>query len=382
MHHKYGLYTLAALLPLPSLSVHAVTVLKDCFNGAPDYYVNSTMTLDDSENEIHKAVQVPPGHLQGSGAALTANCSCPKNMLGSSRVVESTFSTTPLAAGTAGYGYLTEDFDIDVSGYTDTGGEPYSDGLVAMNINSYPTSLSSSAPHQFNSSGELESEASVCSDATKVSGSSSVQRRFSWNVIAATLYVKKPILGEVIIPSTLVVQNYACLAFGAGSCTSPSDAVLVSNIWFGATITAPLSCTINAGSTIEVDLGNIVSSQFVTKGQPPAGYALKSVDITYHCTDPSISNDGKIKLTLRADQGVSSDSNLIAKMLDRDDIGVRMFDQNDGNVALDGTADFPVSLDSQGNGVIQMKAAPVSTTNSKPQAGAFEGNVTVEMSLR
>lgn len=226
-----------------------------------------------------------------------------------------------------------------------------------------------------------EGTSDVCSDLTRPSGVSSPKRGFKWNVIGLTLYVKKAILGEELIPSTIAVQNYACLSFG--NYCSTSDVQQVSNIRIEGKITAPLSCTINAGSTIEVELGNIVASQFIAQGQPPASYTLKDVDISYHCDDPAASQTGKIKFSLSADQGVASGSNnLIANMLDRDDIGVRMFDQNNNDVVLDGSLDLPVTLDTQGNGQISMKAAPVSTTSKRPKPGKFEGNVTVKMELR
>ena len=126
-----------------------------------------------------------------------------------------------------------------------------------------------------------------------------------------------------------------------------------------------------------------MSKQFSGKSRPPQGYALKNVDISYHCDDNAIGNNDRIKLTLTADQGVVDSSEpLVAKMLDKDDVGVRIYDENNQNVALDGTFEFPVPMDDQGNGVVRIKAAPVSTTGKSPEPGKFEGNVTVKMDLR
>ena len=118
-------------------------------------------------------------------------------------------------------------------------------------------------------------------------------------------------------------------------------------------------------------------------GQPPQGYTLKDVDISYHCDDNAVGNEDRIKLTLTADQGVveGSDS-LIAKMIGRDDIGVRIFNEKSQNVTLDGTFEFEVPMDEQGNGAIKIKAAPVSITSKKPAHGDFEGNVTIKMDIR
>ena len=81
-------------------------------------------------------------------------------------------------------------------------------------------------------------------------------------------------------------------------------------------------------------------------------------------------NTDRIKLTLTADQGVADSSTpYIAKLLDRDDLGVRVYDENSQNVALDGTYEFPVTMDEQGNGVVKIQAVPVSTTNAPPAPG-------------
>ncbi|MFU0888954.1 fimbrial protein [Kluyvera sichuanensis] len=127
----------------------------------------------------------------------------------------------------------------------------------------------------------------------------------------------------------------------------------------------------------------MVNSQFVSPGQPPQSFTLKNVDIAYHCDGPAVGNDDKIKITFSADQGVVDGSqSYIAKLVGRSDLGIRMYDDASQNVVLDGTATFPVTLDEQGNGSIKMKAAPVSTTSSRPEPGSFEGNITVQMDLR
>lgn len=81
-------------------------------------------------------------------------------------------------------------------------------------------------------------------------------------------------------------------------------------------------------------------------------------------------NSDRIKLTLTADQGVvDSSMPYIAKLLDRDDLGVRIYDENSQNVALDGTYEFPVMMDGQGNGRVKIQAAPVGTTDIPPCPG-------------
>ncbi|MFW0767022.1 fimbrial protein [Trabulsiella odontotermitis] len=373
--------TFCVLLSLPVRAAQ-LTILSDCFNTIADYTIQTSHELNASDNVAGKVLN-DGTRLLGSGPVLEANCRCPDTMHSTDMVTEETWAGSPLQAGVSGYGYLTENIDIDVTGYSDSINSPDGNGLVALAINSYPTPQSSAMSSSIETKLNVnEATANVCSNDTRPDGASATKRQFKWNVIRAAFYIKKPILGEETIPSTLVAQHYNCLYTGSGSCNIAS-ATQVSNIWLSGTFTAPLSCTINAGSTIEVEMGNIISSQFVAKGQPPSGFTLKNVDITYHCDSATPDQSQKIKLTLTADQGVSdADSGLIARMLNRDDLGIRLYDNDNKNVVLDGSVDLPVTLDAQGNGAMHLQAAPVSTTNKRPDPGKFEGNVTVKLDLR
>ena len=363
------------------LSGHShATVLEDCFSSPLDYIVTYEHELSSSENIANESFAADD-RLVGSGGELTASCACPANIFSSTKVYETSFAGSPLTEGVSGYAFLTENIDISLSGFSDSINSASGTGLTPMKITAYPTALSNMPSVQENFS-DTEKTADICSDSSRPSGGASTKRKFKWSVIRANLYIKKPILGEEVIPSTLVIQNYACLFFGSGGCSS-TDAQLVSNIWLSGSLTAPLSCTINAGSTIDIDLGGIISSQFVTAGQPPQNYTLRNVDISYHCDGPAVGNDDKIKLTFSADQGVIDGSqSYIAKLVGRSDLGIRIYDEKSQSVILDGTASFPVTLDEQGNGSIKMTAAPVSTTVSRPEPGSFEGNITVQMDLR
>ncbi|MRE95067.1 fimbrial protein [Enterobacter bugandensis] len=375
--------TLAMTLSLASInSCRASTVLKNCFGGPQTYTVSYDHEFTSSENAANYDYDIPD-HLVGAGGEMDANCSCPGNVFSSTVIYEKTLAGSPLNPGANGYGYLTDKIDADITGYADAINSPDGNSLTPVPINEYPTSRA-------NMQSVLEAhlswplnEKNVCSSETQPEGAAAIKRQFRWNVVAVILRIKKPILGEEVIPPTIIAQNYACLYFGSGGSCDATEAEQVSDIWFSGTLSAPLSCTINAGSTIEVEFGSLVSKQFVSKGQPPGGYALKNVDIAYHCDNNAVGNTDRIKLTLTADQGVADSSTpYIAKLLARDDLGVRVYDENNQNVALDGTYAFPVTMDEQGNGVIKIQAAPVSTTDATPEPGSFEGNVTVKMDLR
>ena len=377
IYRRYVLLMLRVVLTAlfaTHLSCHATNiVLKNCFQAPENYYVNGSDELTSTENQQGKSIAMLNSVL-GSGAPLTAQCDCTAALTGNSVISDIVYVTTPLRSGsTTGYGYLTDKLDIDVDAYTDTENAT----AIYIPINTYPSS-SPIAKAEPNTS--IESESSVCRPGTQpVPGTP--QRQFLWSMMSAKFYIKSPILGVETIPETVVIQTAVCIYSGGGCSASLSQPV--SNILLSGTLSAPLGCTINAGSTIDIALGNVISTNFVHQGIPPQGYALKNVDITFHCDSAAVSNSDKIKLSLSADQGVSDgESGLIAKMVDRDDIGVRMYDSNSNSIRLDGSAEFPVTLDSQGNGSIKMQAAPVATTDNIPAGGNFEGNVTVKMDIK
>lgn len=376
----YSVGLVMVLLALPLATRAATVILTNCFPPPVDYTTTINTELTAENNKDGQIISDPEYHFVAVGPSVVANCDCPKGMNPSGIVYELTAAGSPLPAGTAGYGSLTDHLDIDVTAYADAINSPDGESITQIDIDSYPTPFAS-MQKKTEPIRPTEATSDVCSDASRPSTGSSIKREFKWNVVLITLYVKQAILGEEIIPLTVIAQNYSCLS--TGNYCAVTNTQHVSDFHLTGKLSAPLSCTINAGSTIEVELGNIVTSQFVAQGKPPASYTLRDVNISYHCDDPAAANTGKIQLTLSADQGVVSGSNsLIAKMEGRDDIGVRMFDQNNDDVVLDGSLDLPVTMDGQGNGNIVMKAAPVGTTAKKPEPGKFEGNVTVKMELR
>ena len=375
---------LLAVVSFVLILFHAseAAMLTGCFDSPATYNADWSYELSSTENQKGKTITPPGLALIGAGPMLTAQCDCSKAGLNSSSVIaDYIYATTNLSAGVkSSYGYLTDKIDVHIDTYTNSAGASDASSLVLVPIGTYPTSTPVSKSEPQTSKESIET---VCKQGTQpVSGTPS--RQFSWNVIAVTYYIKSPILGQEIIPPTPVVNISACVYSGSGcSGGSSGSAQPVSTIYLSGTLSAPLSCTINAGGIIDVEFGNIISSNFSHQGTPPDGFALKDIDITFHCDANALGNTDKIKLTLTADQGVSDgDSALIAKMIGRDDLGVRMYDDNSNNIRLDGGTVFPISLDSQGNGSIKMKAAPVPTTDNRPEPGKFEGNVTVKMDVK
>lgn len=353
------------------------TVLPGCFSGPLTYNINYDRELTPSENKAGTMFAID--FLSGSDNVAEANCQCPKTGFYYDTVVgEVTAAASPLPAGGTNRGKLTDRLDVIVKGTTDAVNGTGSLTFIPITLYPTPTDKMSSK----NDIKLAENNQDVCSQTTHPSKGATVKRQFKWNTVSLNFYITKPIFGKEVISPVTVVQYYSCLYYDS-SC-KVTETQHVSDIILSGVISAPLTCTINAGSTIEAELGTVTTPQFVTKGHIPSGYRLTDVDISYHCdNDDARSSTDKIVISLTSDQGVVEDSNkLIAKMIGRDDIGVRMFDENDNNVVLDGSVSFPLTLDQDGNGQVKMKAAPVSTTDTPPAAGPFEGNVTVKMDIK
>ncbi len=362
---KFVLVLVAVLCPLTG---HSAKVSSCVWKPAIRYDVTYNHELSAADNKT--GLTFIETKTPGDGAEnQTVSCKC-GGVSDSTGITDLTAVGSPLLAGSAGYGKLTERLDIDITGF----GDNLNSSASQIAIDEYPTSLSNM--QSIYGVTMTEGDGNVCSNITRTS------RQFRWNAIEVKFLLTSPIFGVENIPSQIVAQYYACI-YADTLCTL-SDMQHVSDVWLRGSITAPLSCTINAGSVIDIDLGEINRPQFINKGQNPRGYTLRDVDISYHCDDPEArSTTDKILLTLSSDQGVVTDSNrLIAKMIGRDDIGVRMYDENNNNVVLDGSVSFPLTLDQDGNGHIKMTAAPVGTTDTPPAAGPFEGNVTVKMDIK
>lgn len=372
INHNVKIILLLAALLLSMRAHAAPSYITGCFPVKGDVKVALDYEINASANYAGNTVR-PIDNFVVPAEPQSAQCtSCSGVGTGDTENMYS-YRATPLPAGSIkDFGKLTDKLDIQISGFTDT----VAGGQTQTKLTTYPNlSPTTSISEGTNS----ESTQSLCAKSPKAGVP---QRMFNWNKLTATINISKPIFGTEIIPAQTLMETSLCIFYGVGSCKF-ANAQLASRMTISGQLSAPLGCTINAGSVINVDFNSIASSDFTAKGQPPTSFALRDVDIKFHCDNSAVENTDKIKLTLTSDQGVSdAGTGYIAKMMGRDDIGVRMYDSNNVNVALDGSAEFPVALDNNGDGHILMSAAPVATTNAKPDPGKFEGNVTVKMDIK
>jgi minor fimbrial subunit len=133
-------------------------------------------------------------------------------------------------------------------------------------------------------------------------------------------------------------------------------------------VTVPQSCTLDAGQTISIDLGNVYANRFVSAGvgNKPTDFNPVSKNIAIKCKG----NDATANLTLRLQaEPASKNSNAIKTT--NSDIGVVMTDSNNNTLIPNNTSSvIPFTLNnSQSN--VTIKAYPVSLTGKTPAPGVF-----------
>lgn len=173
------------------------------------------------------------------------------------------------------------------------------------------------------------------------------------------LKIVKPFVGVVNVSNP---QAYT--AYLGDTNTYPFNTPIY-YIGYSGTITAPQSCTLDAGQIVTIDFGNIWSAKFNTKGQKPSGVNPVTKQISVKCSEGI---EAMADLTLRIQ--ATPDANYPdAISSDNPDVGVMITDLVDRTVAPN-TGLIPFSLEN-GQARVSFKAYPVSTTGKAPAEGKF-----------
>ncbi|WP_059219151.1 fimbrial protein [Escherichia albertii] len=189
--------------------------------------------------------------------------------------------------------------------------------------------------------------------------------------------VAQPIQGQVTIPPTTIVVLYATKKKNVYS------AQPVSSVSISGSLTFTQGCEVKPGTVLDVPFGEFPASAFKNgKGQMPEGGTKKEINLGFDCNNIS---DG-IKVSLRLEGATNAADSRAVDMGDPN-IGVLVTDTA-GNVLKPNDTNSTTlltlsALDSttHRNAAIQLFASPVSTTNSLPEAGRFEGVTTVLLDM-
>lgn len=182
-----------------------------------------------------------------------------------------------------------------------------------------------------------------------------------------SLYISKPFVGTVTIPTVNVVNTYISTVKGS---YSPEP---MSSVYISGQVIVPQTCSVNAGQIVTVDFGSFMSGEFKNKGQMPAGYTPKTITVPIKCNGM----DANASLTLRF-QGEASADEPAAIKTSNDDVGVQITDDS-GKVIEPNSGLLPFQLDDNLQATVTFHAAPISTTGNAPAEGTFSATAYIRV---
>lgn len=187
------------------------------------------------------------------------------------------------------------------------------------------------------------------------------------------IYVTHPLVGQVIIPPTTIMNLYLSKANTAVGSNVPPAVPPVAHVTLSGTITVPQSCTINAGEAIEVNFDPIMAKDIKHVGDSPT---RKTTTVNFTCSN--VANGTNLSMSL---SGENDPHNTDYLKTTNDNIGIRISDKHDNTIVPNGSAELPVDNYADGKGSTEFTAAPVNTTGYI-SAGEFQATATLEMQIR
>ncbi|PSV45321.1 fimbrial protein [Photobacterium indicum] len=172
------------------------------------------------------------------------------------------------------------------------------------------------------------------------------------------LRFKKKVVGSTTF-SGLVSTLYASLNKNVSS-KEP-----IAQTYLNITVNTPAFCSIEEGSTINIDLGS-VASQDMNYGKEPTGYNKRDLNLTFNCNF-----DGKLDLTMLGKASTLSDFYATTNT----DVGIAI--ERNGNLVIPNKKGNEVPLDRNQVGHFDAKAYPVKTTSNVLTPGDYSGSVNV-----
>lgn len=188
--------------------------------------------------------------------------------------------------------------------------------------------------------------------------------RYNANTKTITgIYVRRPFVGTIRVPRTLLYTVYAT----TGESDSIDASKYISRIYFSADVTVPQSCELDAGTVITMDFGNIGAPLFAQAGagNKPAGVNPKTHTIAVQCKN--IDAQALLSMRIEAD---NASGNIIVS--DNKDVGFVVADSSRNPLTpnnIDSKIKF--QLDDNSAATVPITAWPVSVTGNKPAEGRF-----------
>jgi type 1 fimbria pilin len=188
-------------------------------------------------------------------------------------------------------------------------------------------------------------------------------------------YIRKPFIGQVIIPPTLLASLYAKTRQSGQNGPTP-----LSDVYIVGSITAPQECEVNSGQIISFDLGQIPASDFSKTPGTIIADKKKELKVAIKCT--GMAEGQNVGLSLHGTQSGAYPTML---QTTNDDVGVKIYDEFNNEVDVNGGE---VQTDMKRrrqsgveNGSFTFYAAPASATGARPSPGTFDAVATLTLEL-
>lgn len=174
------------------------------------------------------------------------------------------------------------------------------------------------------------------------------------------LRIKKRFVGAGFIVNEPIAYLYGNQG---GPGLGPGQPLVQINL--NATMTVPQSCTINAGSVVEFDFGDISAQSFLQAGagQKPAGVNILQKSIGIACNDIAAQST----MTLRLEAGNVSGNAVVS---DNSDVGFIVANASGAPLTPNNSGSvIPFRLDDNSRANVSLESWPVSITGKQPAAG-------------
>lgn len=192
-----------------------------------------------------------------------------------------------------------------------------------------------------------------------------------------SLYINHPFVGELVIPSTKIMDLFGTRKSGVYNATP------MASVFFSGHIVVPQGCELSSGSTLEIPFGEFKASDFKDrKGQIAKNATKFTKELQFKCTN--ISDGVKIFLHIEGMPN-ANDSNAID--MGNPDIGAviegangKILVPNDSSVNQEMSVSALVD-ETHRTASTTISAYPISTTGKLPKAGEFEGIATMRIDV-
>ncbi|PLR43013.1 long polar fimbrial protein LpfD [Chimaeribacter arupi] len=191
------------------------------------------------------------------------------------------------------------------------------------------------------------------------------------------IYIKKPFVGEKIIPLTTLVSVWATKQPGVYK-----DDLPVTIMQIEGRIEIPMGCEIPAGYSTQIDFGDYNARDFKNRtGNVPVNARAIEKKLDFKCNN--ISEHSTIYLKLEA---TPNPNNPMAIDMGNPDIGAVILRKESNMPIRPGTNDNVELTTTSTDGInryssVTLRAYPISTTGKIPQSGEFEGIATLSLDV-